>query len=427
MSTPQPAVQRSSGLYAVEPNSESVRADIASECSVLGWILDGRGTPEQLRELWSLLSPEDFYRPQHETLARIITGLDREGQSTDVIRVLQECVRKDVVRQFGDRGLTYLHDLVKWAPVDVWYHVNRVRESAHLREAVLLHTRMLQRLSQPDADVVTALQEAQDEIYALQLVSRAGIDLGLSDFADFMAEPDPDVEFVIPNMLARREKVIFTGGEGLGKSTLCRQIALCVAAGLDPFTRDYTEPKRVLWLDAENPAERNRRKMRPIYDLVLDQGRSIQRGMLQLQHLRSFDLMSSRDVSHLVRVVSEARPDLIYIGPLYKIVSQSLDKDEQAVPILRVLDGICDISEAALMMEAHAGHGKGTGGKREWRPRGSSALLGWPDFGFGLSMSEDDQVGVDRLVDVNHWRGAREERAWPAQMCSDKRWPWSAW
>jgi RecA-family ATPase len=40
---------------------------------------------------------------------------------------------------------------------------------------------------------------------------------------------------VIPGLLERRDRLMLTGEEGLGKSYLLRQIAVMAAAGLDPF------------------------------------------------------------------------------------------------------------------------------------------------------------------------------------------------
>ena len=53
------------------------------------------------------------------------------------------------------------------------------------------------------------------------------------------------------------------------------------------------------------------------------------------------------------------------------------------------------------------------------RPRGSSSLLGWPEFGYGMSAL------CDGVVDMLPWRGDRDEREWPDRLrkCRDKlRW-----
>jgi replicative DNA helicase len=50
-------------------------------------------------------------------------------------------------------------------------------------------------------------------------------------------------------------------------------------------------------------------------------------------------------------------------------------------------------------------------GVRDLRPRGSSALLGWPEFGYGMR-----NIGTEGYADLVPWRGNREERDWPARL-----------
>ena len=65
----------------------------------------------------------------------------------------------------------------------------------------------------------------------------------------------------------------------------------------------------------------------------------------------------------------------------------------------------------ALVMEAHAGHASDGSGNRGVRPRGSSALMGWPEFGFGIRPAEEVNV-----FDFVAWRGQREKRDWPERL-----------
>lgn len=418
-------------VHRLTPDTEASRADKGSEVAVLGWLIDGSAPADEINEVWSLLEPTDFYQPVHEQIARVALRLFRAGEHVDVLRVLHEFVDHGLTRLLGDAGGGYLHSLLKYAATgigNVRWHVSQVREAALLRRARLLHQQALQQLEQPGVDVLAHLQDQEGELLALKVEATASVDLGLTDFVAFMDEPDEPVDFVIPGLLARGEKAIFTGSEGLGKSTLMRQLVLCAASGLHPFTRDFIEPVRCLWLDAENPKPRNRRKMRPIWEACVRQGRPTQPGMLTLETLRGFSLQRDKDVAWLTRVVTEVQPDLIYLGPLYKVAGGPMDKEEVAVPVFDTLDRMLEMTDAALLMEAHAGHGKSSAGTRDWRPRGSAALLGWPDFGFGIGLSDDPSAEVNRLVDVHSWRGMREvDRLWPQQMAAGGAWPWDVW
>jgi replicative DNA helicase len=110
------------------------------------------------------------------------------------------------------------------------------------------------------------------------------------------------------------------------------------------------------------------------------------------------------------------KPDLLYIGPLYKITSGAIQTDDDAAPLLVALDSLRERG-LALLMEAHAAKGDGSG-TRDLRPRGSAALMGWPEFGFGLHPLDNGDVELKR------WRGDRDQRAWPTFMTRGHDWPW---
>jgi len=104
-------------------------------------------------------------------------------------------------------------------------------------------------------------------------------------------------------------------------------------------------------------------------------------------------------------------PDVLFIGPLYRLTPRAINSDDDAAPLLAALDTIRDRG-VALVMEAHAGHAVGVGGERDLRPRGSAALMGWPEFGLGLRVDRDDS----ETFNVVPWRGGRDSREWPSRM-----------
>jgi hypothetical protein len=95
--------------------------------------------------------------------------------------------------------------------------------------------------------------------------------------------------------------------------------------------------------------------------------------------------------------------------------------DTEAAPLLAALDGIRERG-VAMLMEAHAGKATDGHGERNLAPRGSSALLGWPEFGYGLRPSSTDP---DMAIMVP-WRGDREQRGWPKLLRRgvDGEYPW---
>ncbi len=93
---------------------------------------------------------------------------------------------------------------------------------------------------------------------------------------------------------------------------------------------------------------------------------------------------------------------------------------------MSALDAARIKTDCALITEAHAGHGDSA--NRSVRPTGSSLLMRWPEFGYGIKpLGEADEDGRSRHVAVLPWRGPREERHWPRELMwgtHEFDWPW---
>lgn len=218
-------------------------------------------------------------------------------------------------------------------------------------------------------------------------------------------------EWLIPGLLERRDRLVLTGGEGAGKSFFSRQLAISAAAGVHPFHNEQIEPVRVLAIDAENSEVQWARNARYMTTMARQYGVTDPGKRVLVSAGTRLDLTRQADLDQVHKLMDSHRPDLVYIGPLYKLVPSAINSDDDAAPLIVALDSLRERG-VALVMEAHAGHGKALGGERDLRPRGSSALLGWPEFGLGLRPIEDD----DTMVAVVHWRGDRDERHWPKHL-----------
>lgn len=208
-------------------------------------------------------------------------------------------------------------------------------------------------------------------------------------------------------------------------TTLFRQLGITIAAGVHPFTGEDIEPRRVLFVDCENAPAQTRRKVRPLVTQARVLNHPIAETDLWMEiHPEGLDLSLDRDVSWLLRRVALVNPDVVLIGPLYRMVPRALNNDDDVAPILATFNMI-RARGACVLIEAHAGHALGVGGRRDLRPRGSSALLGWPEFGYGIRPSDSSQAKKQRTVDLVAWRGDRDERAWPECLTAGGAWPWT--
>jgi hypothetical protein len=226
---------------------------------------------------------------------------------------------------------------------------------------------------------------------------------------DALLSMETKYDWVVEGLLERKDRLIVTGGEGSGKSYLLRQMAITMASGIHPFDKTrQIDPLRVVVVDAENTELQWARTARYVTRLGEKLGHGNPRDNVLVSAGTRLDFTKPADVNEVHKLIDIHKPDVLYIGPLYKLVPKEISTDDDAAPLIVALDGLRERG-VVLLMEAHAGHAKGLGGERDMRPRGSSALLGWPEFGYGLSNNLTD----GDIYRFQKWRGDRDAREWP--------------
>lgn len=248
------------------------------------------------------------------------------------------------------------------------------------------------------------------------------------DLYEFISIVDPPSDWVIPELLERGDRLIWTGFEGLGKSVITRQLAVAAAAGVHPFTGEPITPCRVLFIDCENPDRKSRRHFRNLERIARGQGHPVPEGLLRiLQKPAGIDLTREEDAAWLVERVTAHRPDLLVCGPFYRLHAADTNEETAARLVVGALDAARIKADCALVTEAHAGHGDNMM-NRSVRPIGSSLLMRWPEFGYGIKpLGDADENHRHRHVAVLPWRGPREERHWPRELMwgtHEFDWPW---
>lgn len=226
---------------------------------------------------------------------------------------------------------------------------------------------------------------------------------------EFLDEPEPEYEWLIPDLLERGDRLIVTGCEGFGKSTLLRQMCLQTAAGIHPFTLDQMTPCRTMLLDLENPRRHLRRKIKELAYLA-----PIERGLVEIVSIpQGVNLLNPVHLEWLHTRIEAHQPALICAGPTYKMSLGDPKDEEQARGVAAALDHIRGLYGCTLILEAHQPYAA-QGASRPERPYGASLWSRWPEF--GLHLAKDGQL--------RHWRGERDERQWPKRLARGNPWPW---
>lgn len=132
-----------------------------TERSLLGGLLlDG----SMLGEVRELVTAEDFHRPHHAALFRVLCEM---GDATDPTTVLDEIVRRDALESVG--GASYLLALPAACPsVDsVPAYAARVQDHSARRKVLLAHLRGVERVQAGEADTAALIEEGTRELLGI--------------------------------------------------------------------------------------------------------------------------------------------------------------------------------------------------------------------------------------------------------------------
>lgn len=412
--------------------------DITAERSLLGVTMLA---PEYCRDAFLSVRHDDWFHREARAAAAVITAMLVSGRSVDPESVLVEAMSRGLVPAKLDGDFLVKSTQVASQPESAPFFAQRIRDLSAARKLWQVGTRAAQRME-------SAWETGVDSVDVRAAVSelRRACDDAEEIVADLSAPPTPMGEFLdheddrswlIPGLLERSERIVLTGAEGGGKSVLCSQLATCMAGGLHPFTAAPlgvgNRGIRVLIVDCENSAPQSRRRFRWMVHLV-DAARA-KHGLSPMDWSDSMfidtrpagiDLLSAKDTSWLEHAITQTAPDLLVLGPLYKLHHLNPNDETAARELVWVLDSLRERHGFALLTEAHAGNGTDNHGDRMMRPLGSSLFRRWPEFGFGLRRAKGDtSKGRAELVDVVSWRGSREERQWPSSLHHSHVLPWT--
>jgi len=372
-----------------------------------------------------LVNRPDFTDDRLGVIFEQIGVMLSRGESVGTVEVI------DRFPAWGVRGLTAA-EVWSWETPDTYTHgasqyAAAVRGDALRRRAREAGELLISQSQDRGVSPVDVLTQARGLIDA-SIDGTATGKLAAKPLSEILDGSD-SYDWVIDGLLERQDRLILTGGEGAGKTTFARQICVMAAAGLHPLhrrmdargykTAQLMNPVKVLVIDAENTEKQWRRATRYTARRAAEEGALDPAQELMVVAGHRIDVTRGVHLGEIHRLVDVHRPDLLYIGPLYKITHGAIQTDDDAAPLLVALDSLRERG-VTLLMEAHAAKGDGHGGVRDLRPRGSAALMGWPEFGMGLHPVDD------MTVELKRWRGDRDERQWPKFLSRGTEWPWEA-
>ncbi|WP_157978651.1 MULTISPECIES: AAA family ATPase [Nocardia] len=424
-------------------DDETPTYDDAAERALLGAAMQA---PEQMRTHLQAVDPDSWHHLRSRTLAGVITAMMSNGEPVNPTAVLVTAQTRGLVPGRVDPGYVFACLEVAAQPVSAGLLVDRILNLAACRKLYEVTTRTAQRVESSWTTGVDRLDTLEHIAYLKTAMSDVEKVLTNSITAPkpagvFLAEESEENPWLVPDLFQRMDRLVLTGEEGLGKSEMCCQMAVAMAAHLHPLSGkplgDDLPPIRVLVVDVENSAAQIRDRYNRVVGIV--DGRRRMCGLPQIDwesqdgNLRFSDprpgginLLDSRDAAWVESQLSQTSPDVLVMGPLYRLHNENPSEEQPARKLTWIIDQWREQYGFALITEAHAGKALNSTGTRSMAPIGSSVWLRWPEYGFGMRRAKEDAGGKNvEISDFVAWRGARSKGIWPRQFNrSNSMLPW---
>lgn len=373
--------------------------------------------PQLTGEVGAVLQPEELLTARVRHIYVAMLRLWSTGVNPTTETVLDELAAHDLAEIVGGVGeLTGL--IARAGSVSPERYIPSILEHS-LRRRVIVRCRQAQEIaSDPDVSASEALDQARELFAGIEVPTDAPDES--VDVESFCAGVD-EFDWLVPHLIERNERIIIVAGEAQGKSMLLRQIAVCCAYGIHPFSSRPIDPMRVLLLDLENPQSLIRRKVRPMLAKAQAVRPQVERGNLRIiTRPGGIDVTKRTDARWLAGQLSATRPDLLVAGPLYKMLDADDKWEQGARMVTAMLDDLRTRVGFSLVLETHAPQATG-GQQRNLRPIGSSLWMRWPEFGISFAPAGESTPDV---IKIRTWK-SRDERYWPQFLKRGGEWPWT--
>ena len=400
--------------------------DAEAEAAVIGACLVYRAA---LGTALDMLTAADFGAPSHRHIWQAIESLAATGTAVEPSTVANELRRLGLTEHVD---MPQLATLAIDAPgaASVGRHAETVATHA-LRRRIVAEAHALaakaEDLTVDPGDALDAHKARLEEIDSPVLGRSPGDELA-EEFVERVRNQAP-ASWVVPDCITDDTRVAIVAPEGVGKTELIRQILVCVAYGLHPFTFEPIPAQPTLLLDLENPEQNVAERVGALIELAKAQNRlGPRRGTADdiIWHRPTgIDLRKRSDRVAFEDVLRRRRPKLVGICPIYTAYTRAANESDEMVAqsVVAILNNLRKRYGFGLLLEMHAPHGEDLQ-HRVLRPIGSSLWMRWPELGRKLMPKDGEDPFMPQTVVLGRFRGDRLQVNWPDELRRGRDWPW---
>lgn len=235
---------------------------IESEQAVLGILLIDENAFWKIADI---INANDFYAVFHQDLYQCITALAKQGLPFDVLTVGEKLSKNPALGKTENEMLSCLTDIAKkaLAPANVHHYASRVKELARRRNIIEVESNFLQKVAESESDIDSILEE---NIQALAGKMAASSDssmprLNAVTLSDFFALDLKPKEMILSPWMATQSLSMLHAPRGVGKTFLSLNIACAISSGGGVLNWKASQPRGVLIIDGEMPANSLQERM----------------------------------------------------------------------------------------------------------------------------------------------------------------------
>lgn len=363
--------------------------------------------------------PLEHFGTQTFYLAATLGDLATDEKPIDPNAVLMRLQRRGDIDHAGGATFVYECMVLGHQIVDVQANVDTLARIFVRRETWALGQRLTQAAGTLEVDAWLPFAEAQVE-HIKRVVEGTAV-MVPTHLSEVLTSDLSEITWTIPHLLAEGSSTMLVAEEGVGKSTVLRQLAMAAMCGIQPFDtrRDRYEPRRVLLIDCEVSRRRLYNELSRMWAYARRLAPTANTELMAVEsHQRGLNLSDVADQAWLHRLVRAHRPDLVVIGPVYRFTEADNNTEEGVRSWQRLFEPM--LSDGVTVVTEHHAPNQQEGKIRALRPIGSSVIRRWFSQGIALRTKGCSLHGNPfcqeclRKAVVESWRGSRDE---------DTRWP----